>query len=64
MTHVLGNKGYNIDGGYDAVVYGNIPGGGMSRSASLSINLMLVTYEPGCGTAGSCAGLSHACAAV
>ena len=28
--------------GLDAVVFGDIPGGGMSRSASLSINLLLV----------------------
>lgn len=31
--------------GYDAVLVGNIPGGGMSRSASLCINLILTGLE-------------------
>lgn len=31
--------------GYDAVLMGNIPGGGMSRSASLCINLILTGLE-------------------
>lgn len=31
--------------GLDAVVWGNIPGGGMSRSASLAINLLLAYFE-------------------
>jgi len=44
VTYVLDKAGYSIDAGYDAVVYGNIPGGGMSRSASLSVNLILTTY--------------------
>lgn len=30
-----------LDHGIDGVLYGNIPGGGMSRSASLTINLLL-----------------------
>ena len=30
-----------LDQGIDGVLYGNIPGGGMSRSASLTINLLL-----------------------
>jgi galactokinase len=43
--HVLNRKGYPLRAGFDAVVYGNIPGGGMSRSASLSINLVLTMLE-------------------
>jgi galactokinase len=31
--------------GFDAVVHGNIPGGGMSRSASLALNLILTVGE-------------------
>jgi galactokinase len=38
---VLGKHGYKLQKGIDAVIYGNIPGGGMSRSASLSLNLLL-----------------------
>ena len=37
---VLKREGYTIQTGMDAIVYGNIPGGGMSRSASLSLNLI------------------------
>lgn len=37
---VLKREGYQIQRGFDAIVYGNIPGGGMSRSASLSLNLI------------------------
>ena len=39
--YILKRQGYNIAQGLDAVLYGNIPGGGMSRSASLSLNLIL-----------------------
>jgi len=31
--------------GFDAVIVGNIPGGGMSRSASMTLNLMLTMLE-------------------
>lgn len=31
--------------GYDAVLVSNIPGGGMSRSASLTLNLILTTLD-------------------
>ncbi len=31
--------------GFDAVLFGNIPGGGMSRSASLTLNLILTCFE-------------------
>eukprot|EP01062_Namystynia_karyoxenos_P077850 TRINITY_DN7927_c0_g2_i1.p1 TRINITY_DN7927_c0_g2~~TRINITY_DN7927_c0_g2_i1.p1 ORF type:complete len:472 (+),score=162.45 TRINITY_DN7927_c0_g2_i1:68-1417(+) len=43
--HVLRGAGYRLTKGFDAVVLGNIPGGGMSRSASLSINLILTMME-------------------
>lgn len=38
---ILRQEGIKLTEGIDAVVYGNIPGGGMSRSASLSLNLIL-----------------------
>jgi len=45
VDFVLRRAGYKISKGFDAVLVGNIPGGGMSRSASLCINLMLTTLE-------------------
>eukprot|EP00756_Hemistasia_phaeocysticola_P006470 Hpha_TRINITY_DN13847_c0_g1::TRINITY_DN13847_c0_g1_i1::g.69785::m.69785/K00849/galK; galactokinase len=42
---VLHSEGYKLTRGFDAVVVGNIPGGGMSRSASLCINLILTVME-------------------
>jgi len=41
VDYVLNKEGFNITQGIEGVVYGNIPGGGMSRSASLSLNLIL-----------------------
>jgi galactokinase len=41
VDHILRRSGYRPDRGIDAVLYGNIPGGGMSRSASLTLNLIL-----------------------
>jgi galactokinase len=41
VDYILKREGYNIKQGIDAVLYGNIPGGGMSRSASLALNLIL-----------------------
>ena len=41
VEFILKRQGYKITKGIDAVLYGNIPGGGMSRSASLSLNLIL-----------------------
>jgi galactokinase len=41
VDHILKREGYAITQGIDAVLYGNIPGGGMSRSASLALNLIL-----------------------
>ena len=42
---VLRKKGYTLKSGFDCVIFSNIPGGGMSRSASLGINLVLTTME-------------------
>ncbi|MGJ8654604.1 MAG: galactokinase [Opitutaceae bacterium] len=42
---VLRREGYSLSQGFDAVLYGNIPGGGMSRSASLSLNLIETFFE-------------------
>ncbi|MHC4951809.1 MAG: galactokinase [Planctomycetota bacterium] len=41
VDYILKREGYTITQGMDAVLYGNIPGGGMSRSASLALNLIL-----------------------
>ncbi len=41
VDYILRREGYKLAQGMDAVIYGNIPGGGMSRSASLSLNLIL-----------------------
>jgi galactokinase len=41
VHHVLKATGIPVETGLDGVVYGNIPGGGMSRSASLTLNLIL-----------------------
>ena len=41
VDYILRKNGYELKRGIDAVLYGNIPGGGMSRSASLTINLIL-----------------------
>ncbi len=42
---ILRREGYDLEVGFDAVLYGNIPGGGMSRSASLALNLILTFFE-------------------
>jgi len=41
VEYILRREGIELTQGIDAVIYGNIPGGGMSRSASLSLNLIL-----------------------
>lgn len=41
VEYILRREGYKLSQGMDAVLYGNIPGGGMSRSASLTLNLIL-----------------------
>lgn len=43
--YVLRKKGYKTTQGFDAVFYGNIPGGGMSRSASLCLNVLHTLLE-------------------
>ncbi len=43
--YVLHAHGYVLNQGFDAVIHGNIPGGGMSRSASLSLNLILTMLQ-------------------
>ena len=45
VAWILKKKGYNLRRGLDAVLYGNIPGGGMSRSASLTLNLLISLAE-------------------
>jgi galactokinase len=45
VDHILHREGLKPAKGFDAVLWGNIPGGGMSRSASLTINLMLTALE-------------------
>lgn len=41
VEYTLRREGIKLTEGIDVIVYGNIPGGGMSRSASLTINLIL-----------------------
>jgi len=45
VDFILARQGYKIKQGIDGVLYGNIPGGGMSRSASLSLNLILSIFD-------------------
>lgn len=45
VASILRREGYEITQGFDAVIYGNIPGGGMSRSASLCLNLILTFFD-------------------
>ncbi|MFA6175029.1 MAG: hypothetical protein WC765_00450 [Phycisphaerae bacterium] len=44
-VYVLRREGYKLTMGIDGIVYGNIPGGGMSRSASLTLNLILSLFD-------------------
>ncbi|PWB74564.1 MAG: hypothetical protein C3F15_07695 [Holophagae bacterium] len=41
VDYVLQREGIKLSKGVDVVLVGNIPGGGMSRSASLTLNLIL-----------------------
>ncbi len=43
--YILRKAGHELKTGFDAVLIGNIPGGGMSRSASLTLNLLLTMME-------------------
>ena len=45
IDHIFRREGLRPENGFDAVLIGNIPGGGMSRSASLTLNLMLTVLE-------------------
>jgi len=45
IDYILRREGYNLTRGIDGVLYGNIPGGGMSRSASLCNNLILSLFD-------------------
>ncbi len=45
VDFILGREGYKLKQGIDGVLYGNIPGGGMSRSASLTLNLILSLFD-------------------
>jgi galactokinase len=45
VVWTLKRNGHPVGTGVDAVLYGNIPGGGMSRSASLTLNLLLTLSE-------------------
>ena len=45
VAWLLKREGYPLTRGIDAVLYGNIPGGGMSRSASLTLNLLITLAE-------------------
>ena len=45
VDYILKRQGHKITQGIDGVIYGNIPGGGMSRSASLSLNLILSLFD-------------------
>jgi galactokinase len=42
---ILRREGFQPRVGFDAVLVANIPGGGMSRSASLTLNIMLTVIE-------------------
>jgi galactokinase len=45
VDYILRKQGYKLNSGIDGIIYGNIPGGGMSRSASLTLNLILTMLE-------------------
>jgi galactokinase len=45
VDFIISRQGYKIKQGIDGVLYGNIPGGGISRSASLSLNLILSMFD-------------------
>ncbi|MHC4726726.1 MAG: galactokinase [Planctomycetota bacterium] len=45
VDYILRRQGYDLSQGIDGILYGNIPGGGMSRSASLSLNLILSLFD-------------------
>ena len=45
VEYILRREAYKLTQGINGVLYGNIPGGGMSRSASLTLNLILSLFD-------------------
>ncbi len=45
IDYILQREGFPLKQGIDGVLFGNIPGGGMSRSASLCVNLILSLFD-------------------
>ncbi|MDD5459484.1 MAG: hypothetical protein PHF37_08850 [Phycisphaerae bacterium] len=45
VDYILRKNGFDLTKGIEGVLYGNIPGGGMSRSASLTLNLILSLFN-------------------
>ena len=45
VDSILKREGLTCTRGFDGILYGNIPGGGMSRSASLTLNLILSALD-------------------
>ena len=45
VDFIIRREAFKLSKGFDGVLYGNIPGGGMSRSASLCLNLILTFLE-------------------
>lgn len=45
VEYILRREGLQLKNGLEGIIYGNIPGGGMSRSASLTLNLMLAVLD-------------------
>jgi len=45
VEYILRREGFKLEQGIDGIIYGDIPGGGMSRSASLTLNLILTLLE-------------------
>jgi len=41
VEYILRREGFKLQHGIDGIIYGDIPGAGMSRSASLTLNLIL-----------------------
>jgi len=45
IDYILQREGFRLKQGLDGVLFGNIPGGGMSRFSSLCVNLILSLFE-------------------
>jgi galactokinase len=48
VDDILRRESVELTQGIDGIVYGDIPGGGMSRSASLTVNLILSLLDANC----------------